>query len=412
MSFAMRRIGRRRPAVRPKAAVAALLLLGAAGGLGAWVTHGKSAPPKVELTSLHAARRARPPAPPAPVELQEKLSALAAAYKEPVGLAVTDVAQGWTAQVDGAGRYPQQSVVKVWVALAVMAAVDRGALRLDQQVLLRPEDRSVFYQPLGSHIGLHGYTTTVEDLLRRALTESDNTANDKLMELAGGAGAVSAVLAAKGVEGIGVGGPERVLQAKTAGLVWTPDLAGWRFKEARSKLPDEVRDRALDAYLAAPPDGAQPAALAQALAALKRGALLSKSSTDTLLGLMGEAHRLPTAPRRPAERLVDRPQDRHRSRLARRFGGDQRRRPADRPGRARLRRGGDDPRDPQADPPAHGPDAEGQPHGGRLLADPSTGRARPDAGAAFRAGSEVLSASAVKAGACCTLRSRPSSSRF
>jgi beta-lactamase class A len=289
MSFAMRRIGRRRPAVRPKAAVVAVLLLGAAGGLGAWVTYGKSAPPKVELTSLHAAPRARPPAPPAPAELQEKLSALAAAYKEPVGLAVTDVAQGWTAQVDGAGRYPQQSVVKVWVALAVMAAVDRGALRLDQPVLLRPEDRSVFYQPLGSHIGVHGYTTTVEDLLRRALTESDNTANDKLMELAGGAGAVSAVLAAKGVEGIGVGGPERVLQAKTAGLVWTPELAGWRFKEARSKLPDAVRDHALDAYLAAPPDGAEPAALAQALAALKRGELLSKSSTDTLLGLMGEA---------------------------------------------------------------------------------------------------------------------------
>jgi beta-lactamase class A len=285
----MRRIGRRRPAVRPKVAVVAVLLLGAAGGLGAWVTYGKSAPPKVELTSLHAARRARPPAPPAPAELQEKLSALAAAYKEPVGLAVTDVAQGWTAQVDGAGRYPQQSVVKVWVALAVMAAVDRGALRLDQPVVLRPEDRSVFYQPLGSHIGVHGYTTTVEDLLRRALTESDNTANDKLMELAGGAGAVSAVLAAKGVEGIGVGGPERVLQAKTAGLTWTPELAGWRFKEARSKLPDEVRDRALDAYLAAPPDGAEPAALAHALAALKRGELLTKSSTDTLLGLMGEA---------------------------------------------------------------------------------------------------------------------------
>jgi beta-lactamase class A len=167
--------------------------------------------------------------------------------------------------------------------------VDRGALRLDQPVLLRPQDQSVFYQPLGARIGRDGYQTTVEELLRHALIESDNTANDKLIELAGGADAVSRVLARKGVSGIGVGGPERMLQARTAGLDWRPELAGWRFKEARAKLPDAVRDRALDAYLAAPPDGAQPAALVRALSALQRGELLSPASTATLLAVMGEA---------------------------------------------------------------------------------------------------------------------------
>ena len=285
----MRRI-RRRARLRPKAAALLVLLLGAAGGLGVWASHHPAASPaRLQLTALHSRRHVRPPEPPAPLELQAKLGKLVAAYKEPVGVAVTDVSQGWTAQVDGAGAYPQQSVVKVWVALAVMDAVDRGALKLDQAVVLTPQDRSVFYQPLGSRIGAHGYTTTVYDLLRRQLTESDNTANDKLMAEVGGAGAVSAVLARKGLGGIGVGGPEHVLQAETAGLVWTPDLAGWRFKEARAKLPDTVRDHALDAYLAAPPDGAQPAAITEALAELKRGRLLSPASTETLLGLMGEA---------------------------------------------------------------------------------------------------------------------------
>lgn len=285
----MRRF-RRRASARPKAAAVLILALGAAGGLGAWMARGTIAPPHVQLTSLHRpVRPAKPAAPPAPPELQEKLSKMVAAYREPVGVAVTDVGQGWTAQVDGTGRYPQQSVVKVWVALAVMDAIDHGRLRLDQQVLLTPADRSVFYQPLGSRIGAHGYTTTVYDLLRRQLTESDNTANDKLMALVGGAGAVQAVLAAKGVEGVGVGGPEHVLQARTAGLVWTPDLAGWKFKAARAQLPDAVRDRALDSYLAAPPDGAEPAGITEALAALKRGQLLSPTSTETLLDLMGEA---------------------------------------------------------------------------------------------------------------------------
>ncbi|MDB5444920.1 MAG: beta-lactamase [Phenylobacterium sp.] len=283
-----RRISRRAKP-RPKAwAIAAVLLLGA-GGLGAWMATEAPSLQHAELTSRLVAPPARAPAPPPPPELQAKLEDIVAAYKEPVGVAVTDVNEHWTAQVDGSSAYPQQSVVKVWVALAVMEAIDRGRLKLDQTVVLRPEDRSVFYQPLGARIGARGYATTIEDLLRRALTESDNTANDKLMEEVGGAGAVSAVLARKGVIGIGVGGPERVLQARTAGLEWRPELAGWRFKEARAKLPDEVRDRALEAYLADPPDGARPAALAEALAALKRGELLSRSSTETLLGLMGEA---------------------------------------------------------------------------------------------------------------------------
>jgi beta-lactamase class A len=275
---------------RPKTALAGAVVLGTIAGLVAWGGAWAPEAQRVRLTAYAPAAPLQPPAPPAaPAELQARLESLAAAFKEPVGVAVTDVERGWTAQVDGHSAYPQQSVVKVWVALAVMDAVDRGSLKLDQTVVLRPQDRSVFYQPLGARIGNRGFSTTLEDLLRRSLIESDNTANDKLLDEVGGAAVVSALLARKGLEGIGVGGPERVLQAKTAGLKWRPELAGWRFKEARAKLSDAVRDKALDTYLAEPPDGARPAALTHALAALKRGQLLSPGSTEVLLGLMGEA---------------------------------------------------------------------------------------------------------------------------
>jgi len=46
-----------------------------------------------------------------------------------VGIAVTDVEAGWTAQVDGEGLYPQQSVSKLWVAVATLEAVDRAVPR-------------------------------------------------------------------------------------------------------------------------------------------------------------------------------------------------------------------------------------------------------------------------------------------
>ena len=216
---------------------------------------------------------------------------MAKGYGEPVGIAVTDVATGWTASVDGNETFPQQSVSKLWVALSVMQAVDDHKLELDQQVILGPDDRSVFYQPMTARIhGPNGVPVTIADLLRHALIESDNAANDKLIAEVGGAGFVTQTIAAKGLSGLAVGGTERDVQTHTAGLVWKPEYGQtWIFKQARAALPDAVRDEALAAYLANPPDGATPNGIVTALAELKRGQLLSRQSTDFMLELMGEA---------------------------------------------------------------------------------------------------------------------------
>jgi len=280
---------RRRPTVAAILGGSALLLV--AAGAGAWLAYGDglSAEP-VHLTSHPAQVKVRLPAPPAPQALQDKLAALAQSYREPVGIAVTDVTERWTAQVAGDQVFPQESVSKLWVALSVMHAIDHGVLTLDKPVVLTPDDRSVFNQPLASHIrGPNGYATTVYDLLRRQLIESDNAANDKLIRELGGGGVVTKTLAEKGLDGLGVGETERDLQTRTAGLTWRPEYGQtWIFKQAREKLPDEVREAALNDYLAHPADGAKPAAIAETLAALKRGELLSANSTEVMLGLMAQ----------------------------------------------------------------------------------------------------------------------------
>lgn len=277
---------------RPRVLALAGLLL-AAGFGGGWVFAHHLGAPRIAYASARPAAahpRLRPP-PPAPAELQTALQGLADRFRDPVGLAVTDVKAGWTAQIAGDQVYPQQSVSKLWVALAVLQAVDDGKLRLDRQVLMGPADRSVFYQPLASRIrGRDGLTITIADLLRHALIESDNAANDKLIQSVGGAEAVTRVIAEKGLEGLAVGGTERDLQTRTAGLQWRPEYGvTWLFKQARAQLPDAVRDAAQAAYLAHPPDGATPIAIVTALAELERGELLSRASTDVMLELMGEA---------------------------------------------------------------------------------------------------------------------------
>ncbi len=229
-------------------------------------------------------------APPAPAALQARLDDLTAAYGEEVGVAVTDVSTGWTAGVDQDRPYPQQSVSKLWVAITVMKAVDEGRIDPEADVTLTDADRSVFFQPVAYNIGKDGFTTQVSALLRRALVQSDNAANDRLMREVGGPDGVAASLADMGLTGVKVGAYERDLQARTAGLVWQADFGiGWNFQAARQALPKAEREAAMAAYLADPLDGSSPAGITHALAALSRGELLSPASTGTLLGLMHDA---------------------------------------------------------------------------------------------------------------------------
>ena len=127
----------------------------------------------------------------------------------------------------------------------------------------------------------------VGDLLARALTHSDNTANDRLLRYIGGPAMVRAFLAHKNLGDIRFGPGERLLQAQTAGLTWQPEFAfGNAFARARARLPQSDRIAAFERYVADPPDGAAPRAIALALARLKLGLLLSRSSTDYLIGTM------------------------------------------------------------------------------------------------------------------------------
>jgi|GEM_PF-368601 len=238
---------------------------------------------------------ARRPAPPAPPEVAIQLAALDPGFPRAVGIAVMDVQTGWIASVQGDRSFPQQSVSKLWVALTVMEAVDAGRLSLDQPVTLTDADRSVFNQPITHLIENGVYQTSVGDLVHRALIQSDNAANDKLMALAGGPAAVQAFLASRGMSGIRLAEDERRLQSRIAGLVWSPELSTYgAFEAARARLDPEARAASLAVYVENPYDGATPAGVVRALAALQRGELLSAASTRFVLDTLARTTTGPT----------------------------------------------------------------------------------------------------------------------
>jgi beta-lactamase class A len=229
----------------------------------------------------------RPPRPPAPPALSGRLHDLASAFPGRVGIAVEDIQGGWIAEDDGGRLYPQQSVSKLWVSMAVFDAIDHGRLTLADPVQVRREDMSVFNQPIQKKLVDGVYATTIDGLLGYAIAQSDNAANDILVRKLGGSGVVRRWLAGHGVVGVRPGPEERILQSDIAGVTWRPEYSfGQAFWTARDAIAPKVRAARLQAYLANPQDGATPEGLVEGLSRLVQGRLLSPASTQRLLQIL------------------------------------------------------------------------------------------------------------------------------
>ncbi|WP_077147145.1 class A beta-lactamase [Sphingopyxis sp. KK2] len=241
----------------------------------------RSATPSPQIPADPGFRRA-------PAGLDNRLFEIWRAFPGKTGIAVQRIDGEWALAQRGNELFPQQSVSKLWVTLAVLDAVDNGRLTMDQKVRIGPEDLTLFHQPIAARVQSQGSVTmSVRELIETAITQSDNTANDSLLRTVGGPDAVRRFIDKKDLGAIRFGPGERLLQSGAAGLKWQQSYSiGRNFQAARAALPDATRKVAMDAYRADPPDGASPAAIAKALSRLARGTLLSPESTQYLLGVM------------------------------------------------------------------------------------------------------------------------------
>lgn len=224
----------------------------------------------------------------APTDLARRLDQLGAAFPGRVGIAVQSVERGWRTGWREGDLYPQQSVSKFFVALTTMDAIDKRRLSLTEPVTLSRSDLTLFNQPIAQRVLAGGtYRTTVEALLVDAITKSDNTANDRLMRVAGGPAAVRRFIADRALGPIRFYEGERALQSRIAGLTWSQTYSiGNGFSRARDALPMSVRRSLFQRYIDDPYDGATPAAIVGTLTRLKRGELLTPASTARLLTIM------------------------------------------------------------------------------------------------------------------------------
>ncbi|MCJ8191119.1 serine hydrolase [Sphingomicrobium aestuariivivum] len=221
-------------------------------------------------------------------ELNAKILERVRSFRGSSGLAIKAIDAGWEAgwQVDK--RFPQQSVSKLWVSLAVLDQVDRGRLNLGQTVRFDRNDVTLWSSSTTAQILKGGYSRSLDGLIFDALTKSDNHANDKMLRLVGGPEAIRRMVRDKALGDIHFGDGERAMQAQIAGLSWRQSYAyNNGFNRARAAVPSGQRRAAFQRYIDDPYDGAAPMAIARALARLERGELLSPSSTAKMLTTMG-----------------------------------------------------------------------------------------------------------------------------
>jgi beta-lactamase class A len=138
--------------------------------------------------------------------------------------------------------------------------------------------------------------------MHRAITRSDNTANDVVLWKAGGPAAVREFIRNSGIESVRFGPGERLLQSGIAGVTWTQALSRrGAFETARAQVAPTMRRRLFNSYVLDPADGASPLGLTDGLAKLRRGELLSPQSTQHFLKVMGQTR---TGPNRLAGGLA------------------------------------------------------------------------------------------------------------
>ncbi len=165
-------------------------------------------------------------------ELEAQIAKIAEEAKGKVGVAAVVIETGEAALLNAEDRFPMQSVYKLPISMAVMEQVRLDKLDLDEVIGVTKEDmvREGMRSPLRDK-SPNGGEFTIRELIRLALVESDGTASDVLMRVAGDAPEIQAYLTQIGIRDMKVVNTE-----KEMGRDWQTQYENWATPVAAVEL--------------------------------------------------------------------------------------------------------------------------------------------------------------------------------
>jgi beta-lactamase class A len=171
-------------------------------------------------------------------ELERALAEIAQAAKGKVGVGAVLLETGDAAYLDRNGHYAMQSVYKLPIAMAAAQLVDRGSVKFDSDIRISPSDyvRRGFHSPI-RNLNPQGTVMRLDDVIRYSLSESDGSANDVLLDLAGGPGKVQEFLSSIGITDMMI-----TASTKTISMDWDTQFQNWASPDASVKLLTKILD--------------------------------------------------------------------------------------------------------------------------------------------------------------------------
>jgi len=231
---------------------------------------------------------------PAIQNLESEVIRLAAEAQGVVGVGVLHLESGRTMYVNRQISFPMGSTVKVPIAVELLRRVDRGEVRLDSLIVLRPEQ--VYPRTHGpvSQFIRPGSALTIRNLLELMLQVSDNNATDVLLlGPVGGPERVTALMRSAGLGGIRVDRSIAVLIAH--------EMNATQVSMAKPPSPEEFLEILKQNFAKTgryysegqnpgfdddPRDTATPQAMVDLLAKIWRREILSEASSALLIDIM------------------------------------------------------------------------------------------------------------------------------
>ena len=173
--------------------------------------------------------------------LREEINQIIAGKNATVGVAVMDLQRGDSLTINGHTHLPMQSVYKLHLAMAVLAQVDKGKLKLDQIIFVKKSDmKTDLYSPLRDKHPEGNLNVPLRDLLRYSVSESDNVACDLLFGLVGGPSKVQQYLRTIGIREVEVANIEAEIQKD-----WETQFTNWTTPQAMLLLLQKIDQRQL-----------------------------------------------------------------------------------------------------------------------------------------------------------------------
>jgi beta-lactamase class A len=205
-----------------------------------------------------------------------------------VGATAIHLETGRRVSVNGTERFPMASTYKVPIAVQLLTRVDKGEVKLEQMIEIKPTDLHPGSGTLTDLFNKPGVALSVRNLLELMLLISDNSATDITLRLAGGAEAVTARMRSLSIEGINVSGSTAEMIAIWVGAKlppeerWSPEAFDKAFEAV---TPDEQK-AALRKFDADPRNTSTPDGMADLLAKIHRKELHKADTAELLLDIL------------------------------------------------------------------------------------------------------------------------------